>query len=357
MNGEGAHVVKQARPTAPLMASNGWSGGRDAAREPVQDNATQSSDNLAPMTLFHENWWLAAVTKGRFEEAVVKNGSQVIGRLPFVIEKKIGFTTVRLPPFTHVLGPVVDAGVGKPQTQLVRRLSIVRNLIDQLPPFDFLKHAFGSSLPDGLAFQDRGFQVSPQYTFEIDCRADPRDLWDAMHFKTRQHIRRAEEKFSVAAVNDPNEFVGFYLRNLAARGLVCRLPLESFPTVFSACEARDSGEILSANWPDGKPAAMVFIVWGHGMMYYLLSTRAKDDSDNGSVSLLIWSAIQRAHDRGVKFDLDGVTTSGIARFLSGFGGRLEARTIVRRSTRAFATMQYAKRKLIGSKGEDTLWFS
>ena len=107
MNGEGAHVVRQARPTAPLMASNGWSGGRDATREPVQDNATQSSDNLAPMTLFHENWWLAAVTKGCFEEAVVKNGSQVIGRLPFVIEKKMCFTTLRLPLFTHVLGEVV----------------------------------------------------------------------------------------------------------------------------------------------------------------------------------------------------------------------------------------------------------
>jgi Acetyltransferase (GNAT) domain len=226
-----------------------------------------------------------------------------------------------------------------------------------LPPFALFKQVLCSPISDGLAFQDRGFQVRPQYSFEIDCRCDPMATWNSMHFKTRQHIRRAGEKFSVAAVNDPHQFTYFYNQNLAKRGRASSVPLNLFPHVFSACRDRDSGEILSASWPSGKPTAMAFFVWGRGTMYYLLSTRANDTSDNGSISLLLWSAIQRANERGLSFDFDGVSTSGIARFYSGFGGRPQVRTIVEQSSFAYDALRYAKRRLTGGQGGDTIAFA
>ena len=59
-----------------------------------------------------------------------------------------------------------------------------------------------------------------------------------------------------------------------------------------------------------------------------LSTRAGHADDNGSVSLLIWSAIKRAWSHGLKFDLDGVSSSGTARFYSGFNGCPKLKFIV-----------------------------
>jgi hypothetical protein len=256
-----------------------------------------------------------------------------------------------MPPFTHVLGPVVDPGAGKPQTQLLRRLSIIRDLIDRLPSLDFFFQFLDSSVADGLAFQDRGFHVSPQYTFEIDCREDLENLWSAMHFKTRQHIRRGE--VCVTSVDDPDDFKHFYLDNLKKSGLTSVFGWATFPEVFLQSRARDSGEILSARWPDGRPAAMVYLVWGYGKMYYLMSTRAKDTGDNGSINLLIWSAMKRAHERGLLFDLDGVTTPGTARFLSGFNGSPKLRMIVRRTRPAFGAMQYAKKQLFGLWARET----
>jgi hypothetical protein len=307
--------------------------------------------------LFHEPWWLAAATQGRIREVTVSSGDRVVGRLPFVVTRKLGFKALRMPPFTHVLGPVVDAGSGKAQTQLLRRLSIVRELLDQLPPFDFFKQAFEVATADGLAFQDRGFQISPQYTFRIDCRRALEDVWQDMHFKTRQHIRRAEEKLAVSTVDDPEEFVRFYLANLVRQGRRSHMDFAPFATVFAQSRQRDSGEILRAAWPDGRPAAMVYIVWGHGTMYYLLSTRASDTGDNGSINLLIWSAVKRAHGRGLVFDLDGVSSSGTARFLSGFGGRLEMRLIARRSGLVYAAVQGARRRLFGGQADETHTFT
>jgi hypothetical protein len=262
-----------------------------------------------------------------------------------------------MPPFTHVLGPVVELGAGKPQTLLLRRLSIIRELLDQLPRFASFKQALALSLADGLAFQDRGFQISPQYTFQIDCRENLDNIWAGLHFKTRQHIRRAQEKLSVVTLDDPQPFIDFYLDNLRRAGKQSSIDFATFPALFGAARERQSAEILSASWPGGGPAAMVVLVWGHGRMYYLLSTRARDKGDNGSINLLIWEGIARAHTRGLLFDLDGVSTSGTARFLSGFGGRFAMRLIAQRTSALYGALRSGKRCLGRGKADETCAFT
>jgi lipid II:glycine glycyltransferase (peptidoglycan interpeptide bridge formation enzyme) len=302
------------------------------------------------ISLFHESWWLSAATDGRFQETVVKQGNNIVGRLPYVTKRRGPFRIVRMPPFTHVLGPAVDAGLGKPQTRLMRRLSITRSLIDQLPPHSYFHQHLDSSLndglanADGLAFQERHFVVAPQYTFEVDCRQSLDDIWAAMHQKTRQPIRRAEEKYSVRIVDDPQCFVDFYLKNTKAWGHVNRIEFEYFLPLFSECRARECGIILGAFDHDATPIAMTYLVWGHGIMYYLLSTRSPYTDAYGAVSLLLWSAMKQAHRIGFVLDLDGVYSSGTARFLSSFGGRIKTRLIIRRSRMLFRALQSLKRQ-------------
>ena len=299
-------------------------------------------------SMFHESWWLSAVTGGIFQEAVVKRASGIVGRLPYVMTRRGPFRLVRMPPFTHVLGPAVDAGSGKPQTRLLRRLSIARELIDQLPTYSEFRCCLdpsldgGLAIADGLAFQDRRFTVAPQYTFQIDCRKRLEDLWTEMHFKARQHIRRAEESYVIRRMDDPQYFIRFYLKNIQASGRKNRIEFKHFTTLFSECSSRQRGEILSAFAPDGSPAAMVYLVWDHNTMYYLLSTRAPNKDDNGSVNLLLWSAIKLANQLGLIFDLDGVYTSGTARFLSGFGGQIKTRLNIRRSRMPYRALQSLK---------------
>jgi lipid II:glycine glycyltransferase (peptidoglycan interpeptide bridge formation enzyme) len=253
-----------------------------------------------------------------------------------------------MPPLTHILGPLADSGSGKPQTQLTSRLTIVKQLIDQLPRFDYFSQALDTSFIDGLAFQERGFEVRPQYTFTIDCTQEEKALWDGMDHTTRRLVRRAKEKFAVEEVDCPDEFISFYSESLGSRGLKNLYDFSSFPEVFREVRERNSGKILCARWPDGRPAAMTFLVWGYGRMYYVLTVRDASADSHGPVNLLIWSAMQRAHANGLIFDLDGVTSSGTARFLSGFNGTPKLRLIVTRSGFSYSTMRYIKRQLYGS---------
>lgn len=302
----------------------------------------------ADSSLFHQHWWLGAVTKNAFEEITVGDGAEIAGRLPYWPVKRHGFTQFGMPPFTHVLGPIVTDSPGKQQTQLLRRMSIIRELIEKLPRHDYFNQTLPDANIDALAFQELGFQARCQYTFEVDCRRDVEALWSGMHFKVRQHIRRAGEKLEVLATDDPEELVYHYNRNLQNRGRTSYFSVSVFPALYEECRKRDCCEILRAKWPDGTVAAMIALVWDTQRMFYLVSTHARTSGDNGSVNLLIWSAIQRAHQRGLRLDLDGVTTVGTARFLSGFGGEPKLRTVVRRSGLIHGLIQGMRDHLAGT---------
>jgi hypothetical protein len=307
-------------------------------------------------SIFQEPWWLHSVTGGEYDEVTVTQGDKVVGRLPFVSRRRGPFRISGMPAFTHLLGPAVDAGEGKPQTQLLRRLSITRALIDQLPAFAFFQQtidpsvADGLALADGLAFKDRGFQVRAHYTFKIDCHTEPAAIWHGMHTTVRQHIRRAEEKYSVAALDDPDQFIHFYLKNNEKLMRRNWMDFTQFATIFSECKKRNRGKILCASNEDGTPAAMTFLVWGHNVMYYLLSTRAAGTGHRGSINLLLWSAIKCANELKLMFDFDGVYSSGAARFLSGFGGRVRLRLIVTRSQPLYRAIRFIM--LRPSRGEE-----
>jgi len=289
---------------------------------------------LPKASVFHEYWWLEAVTAGRFSEVEVRQGDYLVGRLPFSVMKRKGFRILCMPNFTHLLGPLVNSGEGKLQTRMMNRLSTVGSLIKRLPPFDFFKLVAdpladdGLTAVDGVAFQSYGFQVGHQCTFHLDCRADIKILQAGMESRVRQNIRRAEERLTIETIDDPDRFVAFYMENLRKTDRKSYMPFNQFTVLFSECRARNCGLILAAMQPGGVPVAMTFIVWDSNTMYYLLTTHAPDVRDNGSVSLLIWSAMQRAHDLGLTFDLDGVTTAGTARFLSGFGGVPRMRHVI-----------------------------
>jgi hypothetical protein len=65
------------------------------------------------------------------------------------------------------------------------------------------------------------------------------------------------------------------------------------------------------------------------------------DSGNGAITLLAWSAIQRASAAGLVFDFDGLAKSGAVRFFAGFGADVRPRYIVSKSTLSYRLLHEA----------------
>ncbi len=282
-------------------------------------------DPLAP-TIFHQPWWLNTVSGGDYQEVSVRSGGRIVGRFPYIARHIWGsFTSCEMPPLTHFLGPAIDEGRGAACNRLLRRAQITRDLLRLVPRSTGFWQKLHRGTTDVLAYQELGYTTTVQFTFEV-LPAPAHILWQQMRDKTRNAIRRAEERYVVVPVTDYDALATFYIRNLAERGQTSRHDRRLITGICDAAVTRQQGRALAVTTPGGALAAAIFYVWDARSAYYLLSTRAQSAS-NGAVSLLLWDAMQDIAARGLIFDFDGVASAGSALFFTGFGGRVAPRYV------------------------------
>ena len=286
-------------------------------------------------TIFHEPWWLSAATDGAYEEAVVTSDAKVVGRLPYLRLRKIGWqTALVMPTLTHVLGPSISANPpGSESSRSLRRFKITRDLIAQLPEAGHIWFALHRGETDTLAFEAAGFSTAVDFTVDIPPDA-PDVLWRGMRDKTRNVIRRAQEVLTVRTIAEPGPFLDFYAENLRNRSRQNTLDRRISGNVLAACLEHGRGRIRAALNAAGELQAAIFTVWDDEAEYYLMSTR-KAESANGAISLLIWAALQEAASCGRIFDLDGIDAGTNHLLLTGFGGKTRARFLVSRTSTSF----------------------
>lgn len=289
------------------------------------------------MTLFHEPWWLDAVTGGQWALLIACHKDHEVGILPVWKHHRRGFWWWTTPPLTHVLGPVIDLGDGNSSSRRQQRLTVTENLLAQIPQSCCFRQLIDPSVPDVLAFQARGFVTAPHYTILIDC-SDLDKVWAGFRQSTRRFIRKAQGEFEVETWDDPRGFVDFFAKNMQGAPISWRSNLDHFEPLYAACRQRDQGNIYVARDRQGRMAAAVFATWGHGKLYYHMTTRNKEIADYGVVSLIIWKLMAEANARGLTFDLDGIISESILKFATGFGGEVVPRIIVERYPKHYNAM-------------------
>lgn len=285
---------------------------------------------LAP-TIFHETWWLDAAAPDGWAEVTVSANGRVAGRLPYALRRSpFGGVACVAPRFCHFLGPAVDAGTGAPCNRALRRDQIIRDLITALPPHGHFSQRMHRDTPDVLVFAEEGFHTFAQFTFEI-APDRPDRLWSAMRDKTRNIIRRAEDRYRLSDSLSPAEFAVFYTQNAAHSGAPSYYRAGEIARIASAALDHGRGRLLAARTPEGAISAAIFCVWDDTACYYLLSMRDRG-AENGATSLLLWDAIRHAAARGLIFDFDGLLTRGNRVFFTGFGGSVRPRFVVKRQS-------------------------
>jgi hypothetical protein len=294
-------------------------------------------------SIFHEPWWLDTATGGQWSAAKVMHGNQVLGELPYYTTRKGIWSISTLPPMTRTLGPVIKPMGLDAARELRHRLHVESKLIEQLPHFDSFFQLFDYHTNEALAFASHGFTVSARYTFQIPPACSASEVWMRMHSKTRNVIRGARKTLRVVPIDSPTEFLRFYELNLASRSRRNAYGSAVMNALVRAFIDRRAGCLLGAYHRD-RLAGAVGLVWDSQTMYYLLSTRARD-SGNGTISLLLWAAIQRAIDRKLTFDFDGLCGPSSVDFLSGFGGIPKQRLGVERHSTVYTLARTLKRKV------------
>jgi hypothetical protein len=284
-------------------------------------------------TIFHEDWWLDAAAPGQWHELTCERGGRVAGYLRFVEYVASGMHACQMPQLSRVLGPVVFTQAGKTESRLRFTHSVVTELVGRLAHFENVEMTLDPGFGDLTPFLEAGCDVGVLQTFLLDCRKSSEALWGGMRDKVRNVIRRARERLMVKDIDDADLFVSFYRANLDGEKTYFNLNLVK--ALFEAAHVRGQGKIVAAIDQAGMVHAKVFFIWDEHTLYYFLSTRDRQIADSGAVSLLIWSGMELAREKGLSFDFDGITSDARFDFMAGFGGEIATRFNVSRTTKLY----------------------
>lgn len=299
------------------------------------------TDLLNP-TIYHEEWWLKAATNNSFDQITIFDGGRIVGRLPFeVVKIRGGRTMCRMPNLTHCLGPAIDDGNGSDSNKSIKRNSIIRRMIKDLPDTTGFYQKLHGKTRDVVAFQHAMFDASVEFTYEV-APGLQNDLWFNLRDKTRNVIRRASEQMEVTTEVSPEEFILFYNNNLTINGAVNYYDLSKSVKVCEEALHRRRGRFLAIRDNSRMLSAAIFYIWDADTAYYFMSTRTHK-AHNGAISYLIWMAMLDASARKLIFDFDGLGTIGSNLFYIGFGGKAVPRYTVHR-----ANMMHKAVEIIGN---------
>jgi len=282
-------------------------------------------------SIFHEDWWLDAVAPGSWRDVTCIRGGHVVGYLRFVERFKGGFKTCEMPQITRLLGPVVMPQSSKAEVRNRAARSVIAELLEAIEEYDHVQMTLDAGFTNLEPFLVSGYEVTVQPTFLLDCNRTTDELWLGLRDKARNVIRRARECLTVCEIDDVNQFVEFYEKNLGDQDH--HFDLSLIAPVFAAAHARNQCKIISAVDSNGTAHAKVLLVWDDKYVHFFLSTRDKEVAHWGAVSLLVWTGIELAQARGLCFDFDGgIATNARFQFLVAFGGELSNRFEISRST-------------------------
>ncbi len=330
MNNECYSAGSSAVATKPKPAK----GKQNKAKENVKVAVTcdVKPQGLTARSIFHEPWWLEAATDGKWDVVEVRQGDEVIGEMPYMLERKGIWRISELPSITRTLGPVIKPQrAGSSEREWCYRMEIASQLVAKLPSCAHFHQLMDTRMSEAeaIAFSLHGYDVSIGYTMELPPDRTESEAWSALRRNTRNWVRRATERLTIREIQNADAFVDFYDSNLAVRKRNNVYGSNIMRRVLGEVRTRNAGVMLGAFDEDGALVAETALVWDDRAVYYLLSSR-RADAHGGAISLLIWEAARISRERKLIFDLDGISTATILDFLSGFGGRLVTRYEIER---------------------------
>jgi hypothetical protein len=313
------------------------------ARQPMA-LCKQSQDSRFIKSVFMEDWFLEAVAPGAWDSVSVTRDGQPVGWLPFVKTHHHGFSACGIGPLARLCYPLVKPNGAKLETQLRHQFEIEHALIKQLPSTHLQEFILPDVDSNCLAWQAHGFTSRLHHSLVIDPGQPATALWSGMRDKTRNLIRRAQEKFDVTELDAPT------FKVLYERGLEGRPPNFDLSLIERiAAKANGAARILAVHDSRGEIHAAVFFLRDAHTMYYFLTARDPASSELGANSLLVWTGMCEANAQGLRFDFDGITSEASLKFLQPFGGRVIPRTVVERTSAAYDTRRWlvkTKRRLL-----------
>lgn len=314
-------------------------------RRSIRYSTMNEDGNLQDTIIYRQPWWLDAVAPGGWDEVVVKRGEDTAARLPYVVEKRAGFTLLKMPPLTQFLGPWLRPGEGKSATRLAAEKDLMTELIEGLPPFDHFSQNFQYSITNWLPFYWRGFAQTTRYTYRLEDLSDRDRLWSELAENVRRAVRKARKSLSVRHDLGLDEFLKLNALTFSRQGMEMPYSEDLVRRLDAACLERSARKIFFAEDSDGRLHAALYLIWDGDSAYNLMLGSDPDLRGSGASSLVMWEAVRFASTVTKAFDFEGSMVESIERSFRSFGAKQTPYFQVSRMSRRMSFLDSGRRML------------
>lgn len=285
------------------------------------------------LSVFHEPWWLNAVSPGGWTEVRVDEDGRTVARLPYAEKRRLGLRLLVSPPLSNRLGPLVVVELpGGNEARLRRFDHLVGELIDRLPPADLVRIPMHPDTLSWLPFHRRGFRVEPHVSYVIDRLDDLDSAWSGIAGRTRRVIRNAERRLEVQRDESADRLAAMVEATYRRQRLGVPYDPSVLHRAVAASVSRERGVVLTAVDDDERVHSSLFCVWDDRRAWYLGGGGDPELRSSGAGSLLMWELIKEAAKHVDRFDFEGSMLPGVEHYFRKFGGRQETYFFATRSS-------------------------
>ncbi|MDB4061517.1 aminoacyltransferase [Vicingaceae bacterium] len=263
------------------------------------------------------NWWNEVVANN-WDVAILNNGEETYGIMPYFIRNKGPWSFISNAHFTPYCGPFLVYPEGqKTTTRIAFEHRAYRELIEQLPTFSEYSQNFHLDFNNALAFQWNGFTETNRYTYILSLEQEEKALWTGLRENNRKQIKKAEKTIKISETNDAS-----LLQNILNQSIENKIILDYFQRMITFVDKHKCGKVWKAT--EGADVhAVLLSISDSKNAYYLLGGNAQEFKNSGAMSLLTWQALLHFKQLGIKqFNFEGSSVAAVEKYFRGFGGDL-----------------------------------
>lgn len=296
-------------------------------------------------SIFEQPWWWNAVTNQNWDVIEVKNGNELIARLPYYITKRLGQNIITLPPLTQTTGPWIKPLIGKPVNNLARRKEILDELIEKIPKKMNIDLYLNSENFYILPFRWHGFKYEPTFSYRIKALNDVNTIFSCFREAVRRQIRKAEKEIVVRDDSSIDVLLTMQDKTFKRQDRINPYPKDLVSKLDESCCTHNARKFLTAVDAKGVVHAAAYFVYDTNVCYYLMGGADPEFRSSGAQSLLLWEGIKFAATVSKQFDFEGSNVEDIERAFRSFSADFVINYRITRLNPLLSFADYLKPKI------------
>jgi Acetyltransferase (GNAT) domain len=287
--------------------------------------------------LYWQPWWLDATCgpDGWQVRLAGDKGGEPIAAWVAHERRKWGILPVwSNPPLTTYSGcwyHPPDNPDFKSVTRYAWEKQMLNELIRQFPRRTLIRQALHPDILYTLPLHWAGFGLQPRFSYTFDSVPALADWLPLIKRKLRTDLLKAQRLVQVESTNDPALVFELHQMSMSRKQVSTSYNGGMFNRLIQTLQQHQQVQMwLARDVINHAPHAALCLVWDERSGYLLLSGTHPSYKFSGGVLLLMQTALQFCHEKGIALDFEGSMQEPIEMVLRSFGGRLTPYQAVRR---------------------------